>query len=164
MTWTSTICVVLMATYGRTLCWKKRNTVPNTGGCLLSGKKNKYRRRACCRGRLQTMNVTDVEGLGVESWRLWDYFDHQARVLELWLFSTGSSLVRVQVRHRSHSVLRYCLTLLLKLYFLLSYSSCRFPIILLFAFWSGVGLTLIALYRDRSYFPEILPSALHEVV
>ena len=40
MTWTSTICVVVMAKYGRTLCWKKRNTVPNTGGCLLSGQRN----------------------------------------------------------------------------------------------------------------------------
>ena len=35
MTWTSTICVVIMATYGRTLCWKKRNTVPNTGGVFV---------------------------------------------------------------------------------------------------------------------------------
>ena len=37
MTWTSTICVVIMATYGRTLCWKKRNTVPNTGGVFAVG-------------------------------------------------------------------------------------------------------------------------------
>ena len=28
MTWMSAICVVVMATYGRTLCWEKRNTVP----------------------------------------------------------------------------------------------------------------------------------------
>ena len=41
---------------------------PEHRGCLLSGeKKNKCRGRACCRGRLQTRNVTDVEGLGVES-------------------------------------------------------------------------------------------------
>ena len=67
MTWTSTICVVVMATYGRTLCWKKRNTVPNTGGVFAVGEKNKCRRRACCQGRLKTMNDTDLEGLGVES-------------------------------------------------------------------------------------------------
>ena len=30
-------------------------------------KKNKCRGRTYCRGRLQTRNVTDVEGLGVES-------------------------------------------------------------------------------------------------
>ena len=44
------------------------NTVPNTGGvCCRGRQKNKCRGRACCRGRLQTRNVTDVEGLGVES-------------------------------------------------------------------------------------------------
>ena len=52
-----------------------------------------------------------------DTWRLRDFFDDQARVLELWLFSTGSSLVRVQVYHRFHSVLRYYLTLLLKYIF-----------------------------------------------
>ena len=51
MTWTSTICVVIMATYGRTLCWKKRNTVPNTGGVFAVG------------AIQQTMDVTDVKRL-----------------------------------------------------------------------------------------------------
>ena len=37
MTWTSTIFVVAMATYRRTFCWKKRNTVPNTGGAFVVG-------------------------------------------------------------------------------------------------------------------------------
>ena len=37
MTRMSTICVVVMATYGRTLCWEKRNTVPNTGGVFAVG-------------------------------------------------------------------------------------------------------------------------------
>ena len=37
LTWMSTICVVVMATYGRTLCWEKRNTVPNTGGVFAVG-------------------------------------------------------------------------------------------------------------------------------
>ena len=41
--------------------------------------------------------------------------DYQTRVLELWLFSTGSSLVRVQVYSCFHPVLRYCWTILLKL-------------------------------------------------
>ena len=45
------------------------------------------------------------------TWRVRDYFDHQARVVELWSFSTGPSLFRVQVYHCFHPVLRYCLTL-----------------------------------------------------
>ena len=40
----STICVVVMATYGRTLCWEKKNTVPKTGWCLLSEKKKKQKK------------------------------------------------------------------------------------------------------------------------
>ena len=51
MTWTSTICVVVMATYKRTLCWKKRNTVPNTGGVFAVG------------AIWQTMGITDVKQL-----------------------------------------------------------------------------------------------------
>ena len=45
------------------------------------------------------------------------YFDYRARVfrtLVIFKFSTDPSLVRVQVYHCLHSVLRYCLTLLLK--------------------------------------------------
>ena len=54
-----------------------------------------------------------------------------------------------------------------------SFAKTRFPVgatvpadSLLFCclLWSGVGLTLMALYRDRSYFSEILPSGLHKVV
>ena len=41
--------------------------VPNTGGVCCREKKNKCRRRACCRGRLQTRKVTDVEGLVIGS-------------------------------------------------------------------------------------------------
>ena len=37
MTRMSTICIVVMATYGRTLCWEKRNTVSNTGGVFAAG-------------------------------------------------------------------------------------------------------------------------------
>ena len=51
MTWTSTFCVVIMATYGRTLCWKKRNTVPNTGGVF------------AVRAIQQTMDITDGKRL-----------------------------------------------------------------------------------------------------
>ena len=47
----STICVVVMATYRRTLCWKKRNTVPNTGGVFAVG------------AILQPMDITDVKRL-----------------------------------------------------------------------------------------------------
>ena len=47
----STICVVVMATYGRTLCWEKRNTVPNTGGVFAVG------------AIQQTMDITDVKRL-----------------------------------------------------------------------------------------------------
>ena len=47
MTWMSTICVVVMATYGRTLCWEKRNTV--TGGVFAVG------------AIYQTMDITDVK-------------------------------------------------------------------------------------------------------
>ena len=99
-----------------------------------------------------------VAGLGASS-----LYDYQTR-LELWVFSADPSLVRDQVYHHSHSVLHcYCLTLLLKLDLQLSYSHCRLPYYLV-CFWSGVGLTLMTLYRDRSYFPEILPSALYEIV
>ena len=51
LTWMSTICVVVMATYGRTLCWEKRNTVPNTGGVFAVG------------AIQQTMDITDVKRL-----------------------------------------------------------------------------------------------------
>ena len=51
MTWTSTTCVVIIETYGRTLCWKKRNTVPNTGGVFAFG------------AIQQTMDITDVKRL-----------------------------------------------------------------------------------------------------
>ena len=47
----STICVVGMATYGRTLCWNKRNKVPNTGGVFAVGAIS------------QTMDMTDVKQL-----------------------------------------------------------------------------------------------------
>ena len=47
----STIFVVVMATYRRTLCWKKRNTVPNTGGVFAVG------------AIQQTMDITDVKRL-----------------------------------------------------------------------------------------------------
>ena len=41
-----------MATYGCTLCWTKRNTTPNTERVFIVGVNQ------------QTMDVTDVEGLG----------------------------------------------------------------------------------------------------
>ena len=47
----STICAVVMATYGRTLCWEKRNTVPNTGGVF------------AVEAIQQTMGITDVKRL-----------------------------------------------------------------------------------------------------
>ena len=72
-----------------------------------------------------------------DTWRLWDYFDHQARVLELWLFSTGSSLVRVQVYHHFPSVLRYCLTLVLKLYFLFELQFLQIPYYFVVCFLVG---------------------------
>ena len=37
LTWMSTICVVIMATYGRTLCWEKRNTVQHRWGVCCWG-------------------------------------------------------------------------------------------------------------------------------
>ena len=40
---------------------------PKHRGVFAVGGKIKCSRRACCRGRLQTMHVTDVEGLAVES-------------------------------------------------------------------------------------------------
>ena len=40
MTWTSTICVVIMATYGRTLCWKEKKHGPE------------HRWGVCCRGNI----------------------------------------------------------------------------------------------------------------
>ena len=40
-----------MATYGRTLCWKQRNTVPNTGGVFAVG------------AIYKTMDITDVKRL-----------------------------------------------------------------------------------------------------
>ena len=49
----STICVVVMATYGRTLCWEKRNTVPNTSGVFAVG------------AIKQTMDITDVKRLWI---------------------------------------------------------------------------------------------------
>ena len=54
-----------------------------------------------------------MAGSGASS--LHDYFDYQARVSELLLFSTDSSIVRVQVYCCLRSVLRNCLTFLLKL-------------------------------------------------
>ena len=54
-----------------------------------------------------------MAGSGASS--LHDYFDYHASVSELRLFFTDSSLVRVQVYPCFHPVLRYCLTLLLKL-------------------------------------------------
>ena len=48
-----------MATYGRTLCWMKRNTTLNTGRVFVVGAKehdSKHRRGICCRG-----NLTDYE-------------------------------------------------------------------------------------------------------
>ena len=62
-----------------------------------------------------------------DTWRVRDYVDHQARVLVHWLFSTGSPLLRFQVYHRFHSVLRYCLTILLKLYFLFELQFLQIP-------------------------------------
>ena len=47
----STICVVVMATYVRTLCWKKINMVPNTGEVFVVG------------AIWQTMDITDVKRL-----------------------------------------------------------------------------------------------------
>ena len=47
-----------MATYGRTLCWKKRNTVPNTGGVFAVG------------AIQQTMDITDVKQVRGTPW-LW---------------------------------------------------------------------------------------------
>ena len=77
-----------------------------------------------------------MAGSGASS--LHDYFDYQARVIELWLFSTDPSLVRVQVYHYFHSVLRYCLTLLLKLD--LQFELQPLHIILLFSFGRASAL------------------------
>ena len=44
-----------MVTYGRTLCWRKKNTIPNTGGVFAVGAKehdSEHRRGVCCRGNL----------------------------------------------------------------------------------------------------------------
>ena len=40
MLWLHYVMITTMATYGRTLCGTKRNTTPNTGGCLLSGQRH----------------------------------------------------------------------------------------------------------------------------
>ena len=47
---------VTIATYGRALCWTKRNTTPNTGGVFAVGAKERdseHRRGVCCRGNLK---------------------------------------------------------------------------------------------------------------
>ena len=44
-----------MATYGRTLCWTKRNTTPDTGGVFAVEEKeydSEHRRGICCQGDL----------------------------------------------------------------------------------------------------------------
>ena len=41
--------------------------------------------------------------------------------------------------------------------------SADFLLFCCIAFWSGVGLTLMALYRHQSYFSETFPSAPHQV-
>ena len=51
-----------------------------------------------------------------------------------------------------------------KTYLRFKLQSLPIPLLFFVCFWSGVGLTLRALYRDQSYFPENSPSALHEVV
>ena len=46
---------ITMATYGRTLCWTKRNTTPNSGGLFAVGAKaddSEHRKDVCCRGNL----------------------------------------------------------------------------------------------------------------
>ena len=57
--------------------------------------------------------------------------------IELWLFSTDSSLVCVHVYHCFHSVLRHCLTILLKLD--LQFELQSLPIPLLFCCLLLVG-------------------------
>ena len=55
-----------METYGRTLCWTKRNIPPNTGGVFAVGAKEhdpEHRRGVCCRGKLTDYNVADSKGL-----------------------------------------------------------------------------------------------------
>ena len=54
-----------------------------------------------------------MAGSGYSS--LHDYFDYQARVFRTLVIFKDPSLVRVQVYRCFRSVLRYCLTLLLKL-------------------------------------------------
>ena len=64
------------------------------------------------------------------------------RALELYLFSTDPSLVHVQVYHCFHSILRYCLTLLLKLDLQFELQSLPIPLIFCCLLLVGVGLIL----------------------
>ena len=68
--WLYYVMTTTMTTYGRTLCWTKRNTTPNTGGVFAVGIKEhdfEHRRSVCCRG-----NLTDYGRYRREAIRRYD--------------------------------------------------------------------------------------------